>query len=249
VRTTHRFTIDEASRIIDALNSANSGMAYSHEDGRQDDRHLREQILMVRLGDIVDKLIINYRPLKEGSTGREYQPSNEESQSILLAAFNAIRASHVNYLEPLISLEHQFNGKLNRQKKRIQHVTSLALFVDDVECILRDLYGDVESQAMGDILHAVLRIVEEFTRFVRTDLWKEHQDAVKADYIMGIGVPDGRGINGSEWREGLCAQRDIEVRIAEVRANPSAFSEYTVAFVNSLGEPGERQGGRETGPD
>jgi hypothetical protein len=79
----------------------------------------------------------------------------------------------------------------------------------------------------------------------RDHLWKEHQDAVDEDYVMGIGVPEGCDIGGTEWRRGLRAQRNIDARILEVRANPSGFSEYTVEFVNSLGEPRERQIGAE----
>jgi hypothetical protein len=170
--TNQRFALDKASRVIDSLNPANSG-GYCHDDSHQDDRHLRESILMVRLDEIVDKLIINLRPLQRDFRGIEYQPCNEESRSLLLSVFNAVRASHLNYFEPTISVERRFGGTLSRQKKGIQEYTSLSLFRDDVECLLRDLYGDIEDEAMDNILHAVFRIAEEFTQFVRTDLWKE----------------------------------------------------------------------------
>jgi hypothetical protein len=237
MNTNRRFILDEGSRIIDSLNPANSGKGYCHDDSRQDDGRLRESVLMVRLGEIVDKLIINFRSVKKTFDGQEYQPRNVESRSIVLAVFNAVRASHLNSFEPAISIEHRFGGTLIRQKKGIQEFTSLSLFRDDVERLLRDLYGDIEGEPMDNILHAVFRIAEEFTRFVRPDLWREHQDAVVADRVVGIGVPDGCGLNGSAWRRGLSAQIHIEARILEVRANPAGFSAYTIAFVDSLGEP------------
>ena len=129
-----------------------------------------------------------------------------------------------------MSIQHKFDGKLRRQKKHTQDFTSLSLFRDEVECLLRDLYGDVESEALDSIVRAVFRIVEAFTKYVRPDLWKEHQDAENLDYMFGIGVPEGYGINGSDWRRGMVAKHDLMLRVCEVRENPSAFSAYTGEF-------------------
>ena len=104
-------------------------------------------------------------------------------------------------------------------------MTSLSLFFDDVELLLRDLYGDVDSEALHRVLLAVFRI-----DYVREDLHKEHRDAKYFDYMFGIGVPDGYCINGSDWRRGMLAKSDLILRVCEVLANPSAFSEYTVEF-------------------
>jgi hypothetical protein len=67
---------------------------------------------------------------------------------------------------------------------------------------------------------------------VRADLWKEHQDAVDLDWMLGIGVPEGYGINGSEWRRGMAAKYSLFQRVREVKAKPSTFSEYTIEFAN-----------------
>ena len=77
---------------------------------------------------------------------------------------------------------------------------------------------------------AVFRIVEAFTKYVRPDLWKEHQDAEDLDYMLGIGVPEGCGISGGEWRRGMAAKHDLMLRVCEVRENPSAFSAYAGEF-------------------
>jgi hypothetical protein len=44
-----RFTLDEQRKVIDAVNVANSGKGYCHEGDREDDKYLRERVLMVRL--------------------------------------------------------------------------------------------------------------------------------------------------------------------------------------------------------
>jgi hypothetical protein len=135
-----------------------------------------------------------------------------------------------------MSIQHKFDGKLRRQKKGTQDFRSLALFRDDVECLLRDLYGDVESDALDSIVWAVFRVVESFTEYVRLDLWKEHQDAKQFDYMDGIGVPEGYGISSGEMRRGMAAQLYLMLRVYEVQQEPSAFSDYTINFANRFSQ-------------
>jgi hypothetical protein len=233
-----RFALDEKRKIIDAVNAANSGKAYPCFEGDpEDDKHLRESVLVVRLSELVKKLIINLRPREKGPWGEEeYEPRNEEADSISTALFYTINASHLNTFEPTMSLQHKFDGKLRRQKKRTQDFTSLSLFRDEVECLLRDLYGDIESEALDSIVCAVFRIVEEFTQYVRPDLAKEHHDAWGLDYSFGIGLPEGDCLQSTDWLRGMVADRDLILRVCEVRKNPSAFSAYTVEFADRFSE-------------
>jgi hypothetical protein len=50
------------------------------------------------------------------------------------------------------------------------------------------------------------------------------------DYICGIGLPDGYGLSGGDHTRAHGALANLRVRVHEVRANPSAFSKYTVDF-------------------
>jgi hypothetical protein len=84
VKNNKRFLVEKSSGlIIDLLNPASSRKANYADRSLQSE--LRECVLMVRLGEIVDKLVINVRPLKKDFYGQEYQPFNEESHSIWLA--------------------------------------------------------------------------------------------------------------------------------------------------------------------
>lgn len=231
-----RFALDEKRYVIDAVNPANSGKGYCHEGDLEGDRHLRECILMVRLGEMSDKLIINLRPTEKCPSGEEYQPFNEERHAMWVAMLAAIRASHLDTLDPKLSVQYRFDGTLKRQAKGMQDLTSLSLFCDDVERLLRDLYGDIESEALDSIRWAVFRFVEAFTQYVRPDLWKEHQDAENLDYMLGIGVPEGYGIGGSDWRRGMMAKVNLFRRAREVNANPSTFGEYTREFAKLFAE-------------
>jgi hypothetical protein len=165
-------------------------------------------------------------------SAKEYKPHNEEASGIAWALFETIAASHLNTFDPALSIRHKFDGKLKSQKKHTQDFTSLALFRDDVECLLRDLYGDVESEALNSILRAVFSTVQQFAKIMRPDLWKEDNDAKSLDYIFGIGVPDGHGTGSSDYHRGMAAKFDLIFRAYEVGRAPSAFSEYTVKFAN-----------------
>jgi hypothetical protein len=196
--------------------------------------HLREQVLWSRLDDLVGELIININPIEKLPNGEGYQPNCEEQHSIFWALYHAIKASHLNTLDVALSIQHRFGGELKRENVGWRDFTSLSLFADDVERVLRDLYGELDNEAIDRGRRAVFGIVEEFTKYLRKDLWQEHQNAEAVDYMCGIGVPEGCGIHGSDDRRGHCAAHDLEIRVRAVRANPAVFSKYTVMFADKL---------------
>lgn len=243
-----RFVLDEERYVIDKLNPTER-KGYCHGDTPEAQVHLRERTLMVRLGELVGDLI-NPGPKQTDRWGNTYRPFNKEGHSIWYAIYCAIVASRLNALEPAVSIQNAFDGTLKRQKVGLQAFTSLSLFHDDVERLLRDLYGDIESDVLDRVLNAIFVIVEEFTQYVRKDLWQEHNDAMNWDYMWGIGLPDGCGLSGSDHTRAHGALAHLRVRVHEVRANPSAFSKYTVEFATlhveefiNLDEKGSRREG------
>src|SRR5262245_53143193 len=102
MNTNCRFTLDEKRYVVDTLNPANSGKGYCHEGDPEDDWYPRERVLMVCLSEIINKLIINLRPLQKLPSGEEYKPHNEESFDIWLAILDTIRASHLNTFDPAL---------------------------------------------------------------------------------------------------------------------------------------------------
>jgi hypothetical protein len=150
--------------------------------------------------------------------------------------FEAIRASHLNTLPIELSIEHRVGGELKRQKIGWQADTSLSLFVDDVERLLRDLYGEADNEAIDRVRSTVFHIAYQLAQHLRKDLWQEHTDACDVDYVAGIGLPEGYGLSGSDHRRANRSARDLALRARAVRANPTAFSKYTVRFVEVLEE-------------
>ena len=187
---------------------------------------------------MIDKLIINSRPVQRPFADRNYSFAMWiGSFAIRLAMLDTIKASHLITFDPALSVQHKFDGKLKRQKKHTQDFTSLALFRDDVECLLRDLYGDFESEALDSVVVAVFRIVQEFARYVRPELWKEHDDAEAFDLIrFGTGLLEGEGISSSYFHRGMDAKADLFNRVREVNANQSIVSEYTIEFAKLFAE-------------
>jgi hypothetical protein len=107
---------------------------------------------------------------------------------------------------------------------------SLSLFVHDVECLSRDLYGESDDEAINSVQRAVFGIVRELTRHLRSDIWQEHNDAENIDYVNGIRLFEGCGIGGSDHRRANRAAYDLALRARAVRTNLSRFSKYTVGL-------------------
>ena len=227
-----RFCLNEDRYIIDSLNPAKHAECYCAQHELTDDMHLREQVLHSRLFHLVTDLNTNQMPRLPDD--REYRPSLQKNQSIAFALYYAIWASHLATLDVALSIQHRFDGELKRKKEGMQDFTSLSLFVDDVERLLHDLYGKLANEAITRVRHAVFWIVAEFAKYLRKDLWQEHQNAVDIDYMCGIGVPEGCCLSSSDYREGQCAAHDLELRARAVRGDPGAFSKYTERFVNEL---------------
>src|SRR5262245_1800577 len=107
-----RFTLDERRYVIDAVNADNSRKVYCFEGAPEDDKHLRERVLWIRLAEILGKLFINLRPMQKSPSGEEYKPHNEACSAISWALLETIAASHLNTFDPVLSIRHKFDGKL-----------------------------------------------------------------------------------------------------------------------------------------
>jgi hypothetical protein len=206
-----RFFVDKKGYVVDTINPANSAQALA-DDEDQNDRMLRERLLQVRLNTISETLFFTPTPMKTLPDGTEYQPLNEDALSTWWPIFRAIKASQLNWFDVGISIQNRFNGLLKRKKHGLGDFTSLSLFCDDVEYTLRDLYGDIDDEALESILSAVFCIVDGFTGYARKDLYQEHHAAVAVDAMHGIGWSEGYGITGSMWRAGMAAAQDLAIR-------------------------------------
>ncbi len=235
--TNMRFVLDTDGNIIDKLNRALTPKINRFHGEPEDDIHLREAFLYERLSDMVDDLVIHTLPEKVTPSGEKYHPINEEAHAVSWAIYKAIQASHLKARNPSVSGENCFAEKLKSQNEGWKAITSIGLFCDDVERLLQEIYDDIERTALQDIVEAVSIIVEAFTRYMRKDLWQEHQYAKDSDCYLGlIGWPVECGISGSQLRYGYAAHSNLQKRAQEVLEKPSAFSKYSVQFAKTFNE-------------
>jgi hypothetical protein len=74
---TTSFALDEIRSVIDTLNPVNSGKGYCLEGSPEDEGDLCECVLMNRLSEMVDKLIINLR--RRASAHNRHPPTRSQS--------------------------------------------------------------------------------------------------------------------------------------------------------------------------
>jgi len=218
-----RFSVTDDRYVIDRLTSK-VGKAYCNEGDPENDTHLRQRMLWERLSELTLRLIVNTAPREISFDEKICQPFCAEAHSICMVLYSVIKASHLNTLEVGLSLQHKFDGQLRRNKVGMLGYTSLSLFMDDVECLLRDLYGESDNQAIALVRDAVFSIVDELTKYVRNDLWQEHCNAQHIHHVFRSGP-----VSGSQFCDMNRAVRDLTQRARDVRANPTAFSKYTVS--------------------
>jgi len=218
-----RFILNEREEIIDKLNPGGDPIPY--EGDFEDDKRLRELVFQARLRELM---------------GRLFGPSKFYFYRKICLAFEmVIHASHLNTLDPALAIQNRFDGTLKRKKRGLSDFTSLSLFIDDVERLLRDLYGDVEGEAIERGRYSLWSILKSFVGVVlgdsvecnvRDGFCMEYDIAIEYDEASGfIEPPEGYPHYpiDDELMENVCSLAD---RVSEVLKNPSAFSEYTVEF-------------------
>jgi hypothetical protein len=145
-----------------------------------------------------------------------------------------VKASHLNTRDVATSLKYKFGGKLRRANIRWQDTTSISLLIDDLECLLRNLYGDFDDDVIESTRQAILGIVQEFLRFTSNDLWLEHKSAMDIDHWYDVEALVEEGCDRSDILRG--AYRGAAYlfdRVREFRRNPSAFSQYSANFLTA----------------
>jgi hypothetical protein len=220
-----RFTVDRDGLVIDQVNPENDGLVqYPHSELIENDRQIREAILMVRLNKLARRLLINKHPKR----------FNEKAHALDSMIYATIIASQLNMLDPLIAKQFPFAGKLRHEKVGMQDFTSIMLFRDDIERLLRDLYGDLDGAKLNDLLLAIRLIVVEYTKHVQPDLREEYDYADDVDYSVGIGVPEGYSISSGQHGRGGFAAEMLTARAKKILANTDTHSRYTVKFARAL---------------
>jgi hypothetical protein len=141
-------------------------MGKSNKGHRDSGAKIRLKDLRKRLWKLISKLMIQ---------------CDRDSDRLFWMIFFTIKASHLNAVDCELATKHPFHGKLRRRKIGMRDFTSISLFIADVERLLREVYGDVDSGALDKLLRALRTIVVSVTAYVRPDLCEEYNDAENVD--------------------------------------------------------------------
>jgi hypothetical protein len=228
-----RFSLDDKGYLVDKANPAKNGK-YKYKGSLDDDRNVRNDLLRERLDDLVSGLFVNNRA-----------KNRKGKQALCDMILGVIGASHLNTLAPAVAVQRPFDGKRKRkrEKKWMFGFISISLFIDDAEQLLRELYGEFDRNALGELVSAITTIVVEFTKYVRPDLNKERDDADDIDYRVGISRPKGYNYSSSDHARAVMAADAIAIRAMQVSVNPDAYCRYTKQFVKALDKYWPKLGG------
>jgi len=155
-----------------------------------------------------------------------------EPLNILVAVLDAVGATRLTerkQADAAVVSNEKFDGVFKWEPLRLREYTSLALFADDVERVLCDLYGGSNAPAAHRVRNAVFHIMALYTESSLKELWDEHRDADCLD----AGYYEQDEVNSLKFLE---SEDELLYRRDKVRGNPAAFSKYTVQFVQAMEE-------------
>jgi len=220
--------------VIDKLNPAIGPLGGRWDCKTDDEIGLRGVYFYGRLYNLVYDLLFTGGEEDLGSVVVGVsRPFNEYAEELSDAICASLLASCLHKVDISVSIQKRFDGTLKRERRGMLMFTSISYFCDDVERLLRDLFGDIDGEQMDSVLGSVLVITRSFICCTRKDLSQEDINAQQVDWgLYAIDVPDGYDYWGMAWK----AQADLAVRVRGVLENPSAFSKYTVEFANRFSE-------------
>jgi hypothetical protein len=135
-----------------------------------------------------------------------------------------------------ISLQNPFKGKLKHRKTEMRELTSISLFIDDVERLLRDLYGDIDGDDLNDVVNAIRSTVERLATYVLPDLAEEYNMATVVDMGAGRGLDPGDGVSSRMVRDSVEPAETLILRARKVLFAESDYGRYTASFAKALKE-------------
>jgi hypothetical protein len=226
-----RFYLNKERYVVDRLDWLNNGLAWMPEELPHSVDDMRREVFWKRLGTLFECLISPYVRKKYGLyKPQRYQDAERTIVKVVMATCEA-------YIDQFID-EPQMRVRPNENTtpvERISDITSIGLFLRDLELLVCNIYGNGGTKFVVDLRHAIVAVLKMAMRGPVKHLWREYDDACIADGDLRI-----PGYYGAEWKAEALANRRILARIQEVRENPARFGKYTIEFVKRL-EPTLKQ--------
>jgi hypothetical protein len=227
-----RFVLDKQGNVFDELHPelpTEPAVYMNHHTNKPhgDEVQLRTGLFLRRLQRLIPELA-------QGNGSKRERKAFSNQLGYLF--FSIIQASQLNSHDVRLSLKNNFKGKLRHRKTELQELTSIALFIDDVERLLRDMYGDINSDALTDLVWAMTSMTRALSCHLLPDLQAEHEAAFCVDTGAGRGLLPGEGVSTRMVRDGIEAAEMLIGRARTVLSSQSEYGRYTVGFAKALNE-------------
>jgi hypothetical protein len=225
-----RVMLDSSGKIVDKVHPEYSAETPCYMDPSsckpyRDQQQLRSGLFLRRLEQLIPKLT------KGNGRKRQTRAFYDELPELLLSI---LEPSQLNRRAGRTSLRKPFRGKLRHRKTELQELTSISLFIDDVERLLRDLYGDVDSDRINDLVAAMKLTTLTLSSYLLPDLRAEHNTAFLIDRGAGRCLPPGDGVSTCMLTDGVDAAKELIGRVRAILSSANAYGRYTVGSANAL---------------
>lgn len=227
--TNRRFQLNKDRYVVDKIDWSNNGLAWFPEGFSEDQNSLRMAILRKRIHKLFRSLLFpNVRMKKGGFYKREIY---NDAQNALCNVLGAIGEAHLGKHDSRAPYSPSRVAKVSYQGAEVRDITSLGLFVTDVERLTRSLYGNFGKQLSSSLRLAVIGVLGMAVKDDLIDLWQEYDDACVVDGSLRM---PGYSVSNSDHAAEFEASESIRARARAVRANPTRFGKYTLQFVKIL---------------
>jgi hypothetical protein len=139
------FVIRSGGDIVDKLNPASIPVEHYWHAAAPDfsDRTLRMGVFGSRMLDLL---------------ARHYPATTDEDarDDVMISMSEVLGASELDAVDVRSSIEQRFTGRLRRKSGKCSFLLGV---LADVECLLRDLYGDLDCPSIDAVLQKFRRIL------------------------------------------------------------------------------------------
>ena len=130
--------------------------------------------------------------------------------------------------------KRKIKTKIKAVRERDLHeVTTIGQFLDDLEAIVLDLYGNIDNAPRAAFRHGVIQMLEFILSGRAKPIFQEYDDA---HTVWGYGRIPGYGVHNVDLCAEAEASRRLTKRVAGIRANPMKHGRYSIAFAEKAKE-------------
>ena len=226
MRKGQRFYLNEDRYLVDRLDWSNNGLAWIPEGLPDAIEDMRRDVFWKRFDPLLECLLSPYVRKKYGVYKLQRYEDAERAIGNIAAAIGESYADHAIEQAQLQVRQTEIGTPV----ERIADITSVGLFISDLEFLLCSIYGNCEKEFSTRLRNAVVAVLKLAMKGRLKRLWREYDDACIADGDLRIpGYPD----KGDTIEEARAFER-ILARVQAVRENPTRFGKYTIEFVKRL---------------